>query len=77
MRIGLADFNRFNKDLEHLERMSSGDPGRIEFLVKNSPEMRQLVGRLYYWRIDFESERRRHRYVTGAPTWFVDRYEKV
>ena len=54
MGIELADFNRFKDDVGQLERMSSGDSGRVEFLVKNSAEMRKLVGRLYYWDIGFK-----------------------
>ena len=74
MAIELADFNRFNKDYEYLVRMTGKDASRIELLVQNNPDMRRLVGRLYYWDIDFKGQRRTLSFVAGVPDWFGDHY---
>lgn len=69
-----AFFNEFDRKFKELERRSGKDPSRIEWLVKNSPDVRRLVGTLYFLQHELESERNKHRFLRDVPKWFIKTY---
>jgi len=71
----MKGFNDFNSRFRQLERRSGNDPSRIEWLVKNSPDARRLVGSLYFWERKFEAELAKHRFLRNVPGWFRERYK--
>jgi len=70
----MKSFNEFDTKFRQLERWCGNDPSRIEWLVKNSPEVRRLIGSLYFWEREFESKLTKHRFQQ-VPSWFLERYK--
>jgi hypothetical protein len=68
-------FNEFDRKVRQLERRTGNDASRIEWLVKNSPDIRRLVGSLYFRDREFESELAKHRFLLSVPKWFFDSYK--
>ncbi len=70
----MKSFNDFDQMFRQLERRSGNDPSRIAWLVKNCPDMRRIIGKLYFWDIGFQSELATRRYRCNVPAWFLERY---
>lgn len=67
--------NRFDRKFRELERRTGSDASKIEWLVKNSADIRRLVGTLYLWETEFK------RYIfdethVEVPTWFLSRFRE-
>jgi len=72
----MKSFSDFVQKFQELERRSRNDASRIEWLVKNSTDIRRLVGSLYFWEREFEAElAAKHRFLRDVPSWFLDRYK--
>lgn len=76
MNAKTALFNEFDRKFRELKRRSGNDPSRIEWLVKNSPDVRRLVGALYFWERDFDSKLSQHRFLGDVPSWFIEPYKR-
>lgn len=76
MNAKTALFNEFDRKFRELKRRSADDPSRIEWLVKNSPDVRRLVGALYFWERDFDSKLSQHRFLGDVPSWFIEPYKR-
>lgn len=70
-----ALFNKFDRKFKELERRTGGDPSRIEWLVRNCPDVRCLVGTLYFWHAEFSAHLIDRTHVEAYP-WFISRYRE-
>lgn len=67
-------FNEFDAKFKELERRAANDPSRIDWLVMNSPEVRRLVGALYYRDARFKNRMQNRLFLADVPPWFLERY---
>jgi hypothetical protein len=68
-------FNDFNQLFIKLEKRSAYDPTRIQWLFDNSPDVRLIIGSLYFWHREFQERLLSRRFHQNVPDWFAEKFK--